>query len=40
MRTHACVAIISGNNEIEEQASVQGWWKEDEKQGYLKILQI
>ncbi len=39
VRHHACIGVISGNNEIEEQASVQGWWKEDEKQGYLKIFE-
>lgn len=38
-RHHACIGVISGNNEIEEQASVPNWWKEEEKEGYLKFFE-
>lgn len=39
MRHHACIAVISGNNEIEEQASVRNWWTKEEKRGYLKLFE-
>ncbi|MBO5214847.1 MAG: glycoside hydrolase family 2 protein [Clostridia bacterium] len=39
MRHHACIGVISGNNEIEEQASVPNWWKEQEKADYLELFE-
>lgn len=39
VRHHACIGVISGNNEIEEQAAIPGWWKEDEKEGYLELFE-
>ena len=38
-RHHACIGIISGNNEIEEQAAIKNWWKKDERKNYLKIFE-
>jgi beta-mannosidase len=38
-RHHACIAVISGNNEIEEQAAIPDWWKEEEKAGYLELFE-
>ena len=38
-RHHACIAVISGNNEIEEHAAVPNWWKEEEKEGYLYLFE-
>lgn len=35
VRHHACLGVISGNNEIEEQADVRNWWKPEEQAGYL-----
>ena len=37
-RHHACIAVISGNNEIEEQASAD-WWKKEEKENYLYMFE-
>ncbi|MBQ7374228.1 MAG: glycoside hydrolase family 2 protein [Clostridia bacterium] len=38
-RHHACIGVLSGNNEIEEQATIPNWWKEDEREVYLKIFE-
>ena len=38
-RHHACIAVISGNNEIEEQAAISNWWTKKEKKEYLKIFE-
>lgn len=38
-RHHACIGVISGNNEIEEQANVPNWWKREERVGYLKLFE-
>ena len=38
-RHHACIAIISGNNEIEEEAAVEGWWRNEERVAYLKLFE-
>lgn len=37
-RHHACIAVISGNNEIEEQAAGD-WWKKEEKENYLYMFE-
>ena len=39
IRHHACIGIISGNNEIEEEAAVRGWWRKEEQRGYLKLFE-
>lgn len=39
-RHHACIGVISGNNEIEEEAAVQSWWTPEERMGYLKTFEI
>ena len=39
IRHHACIGILSGNNEIEEQAAIQGWWKKEEQDGYLRLFE-
>lgn len=36
IRHHACIGVISGNNEIEEECV---WWTEEDKQGYLKFFE-
>ena len=36
IRHHASLAIISGNNEIEEEIL---WWKDEEKKGYLELFE-
>ncbi len=36
VRHHACIGVISGNNEIEEEMF---WWKEDDKKGYLELFE-
>ena len=36
IRHHACIGIIAGNNEIEEECY---WWSEEEKQGYLEWFE-
>ena len=38
-RHHACIAVLSGNNEIEEQAAIPDWWKKEEKKDYFKIFE-
>lgn len=38
-RHHACIGVISGNNEIEEQATVRNWWTKEEKKGYMKLFE-
>ena len=38
-RHHACIGVISGNNEIEEEAAVDGWWTKEEKKGYMKLFE-
>lgn len=39
IRHHACIGVISGNNEIEEQAMDPYWWKKEERKGYLKFFE-
>ena len=39
IRHHACIGVVSGNNEIEEQAAIPDWWKEDERKGYLRLFE-
>lgn len=39
IRHHACIAVISGNNEVEEQAAVPDWWTKEEKKNYLKLFE-
>lgn len=39
IRHHACLAIISGNNEIEEQAALKTFWRKEEKKGYMRIFE-
>ena len=36
IRHHACIGVISGNNEIEEEIQ---WWQEHEKKGYLELFE-
>ena len=36
IRHHACIGVISGNNEIEEEVM---WWKKEEKKTYLKVFE-
>ena len=36
IRHHACIGIIAGNNEIEEECF---WWSEEEKAGYLEWFE-
>ena len=36
IRHHACLGIISGNNEIEEECY---WWTEEDKKGYLEWFE-
>ena len=38
-RHHACIGVISGNNEIEEEAAAPHWWTKEEKRGYLKLFE-
>ncbi len=38
-RHHACIGVISGNNEIEEQAAIPNWWPKDEQENYLKLFE-
>ena len=38
-RHHACIGVISGNNEIEEQAAVLNWWPQEEKDAYLELFE-
>lgn len=38
-RHHACIGVISGNNEIEEQAVVRNWWTKEEQKGYMKLFE-
>lgn len=39
IRHHACIAIISGNNEIEEEVAVPRWYTDEEREGYLKLFE-
>ncbi len=39
IRHHACIGVISGNNEIEEQAAVKNWWRKEEQAGYLTMFE-
>ena len=39
IRHHACIGIISGNNEIEEEAAVKNWWKKEEQKGYFRLFE-
>ena len=36
IRHHACLGVISGNNEIEEECA---WWTEEDKKGYLDFFE-
>ena len=36
IRHHACIGIISGNNEVEEEVI---WWKKEEQKGYLELFE-
>ncbi len=36
IRHHACIGVISGNNEIEEECV---WWTDEDKEGYLKFFE-
>ncbi len=38
-RHHACIGVICGNNEIEEQAAIENWWTEEERAGYLELFE-
>ena len=38
-RHHACIGVISGNNEIEEQAAIENWWSQEERAGYLELFE-
>ena len=40
IRHHACIGVISGNNEIEEEAAVPDWWTKQEKAGYLTMAEF
>ena len=35
-RHHACIGVISGNNEVEEEII---WWKKEEQKGYLELFE-
>ncbi len=39
IRHHACLGVISGNNEIEEQAAIENWWRKEEQAGYLTMFE-
>ena len=39
IRHHACIAIISGNNEIEEEAAIPDWWTKEEQKNYLALFE-
>ena len=36
IRHHACIAVVSGNNEIEEEII---WWSKEDQKGYLKLFE-
>ena len=38
-RHHACIGVISGNNEIEEEVDPAKGWTKSEKKGYLKLFE-
>ena len=38
-RDHACIGVISGNNEIEEEVDLAKGWTKSEKKGYLKLFE-
>ncbi len=40
IRHHACIGVISGNNEIEEEAAIPDWWTKEEKAGYLTMAEF
>ncbi|MBQ8876334.1 MAG: glycoside hydrolase family 2 protein [Clostridia bacterium] len=40
IRHHACIGVISGNNEIEEEAAVPDWWTKEEQAGYLTMAEF
>ena len=40
IRHHACIGVISGNNEIEEEAGVPNWWTKEEQAGYLTMAEF
>jgi len=39
IRHHACIAVISGNNEVEEMAAIPDWWTKEEKHNYLHLFE-
>ena len=39
IRHHACIGVISGNNEVEEEAGIPDWWTPEEKAGYLAMAE-
>lgn len=39
IRHHACIGVISGNNEIEEEAAVPDYWTDEEKVGYFEFFE-
>ena len=39
IRHHACIGVISGNNEIEEEAAFPNWWTNEEKIGYFEFFE-
>lgn len=38
-RLHTCIGVISGNNEIKEQATVRNWWMQEKKDGYIELFE-
>ena len=38
-RHHACIGVISGNNEMEEELGLPNWCTKEEKRGYLKLFE-
>lgn len=39
IRHHACIGLISGNNEVEENACVPNYWTKEEQEGYLVLFE-
>lgn len=40
IRHHACIGVLSGNNEIEEQVAHVSWWTREEKATYLMVAEF
>ncbi len=38
-RHHACIGVISGNNEVEENACVPNYWTKEEQRNYLRLFE-